>query len=247
LRRIAVALLLALAGPAAGAPAHLAAQDAPKKPWNLTADFGLVNTAGNTQVTTINVKEGFDWRGERWGLTQTFSLVYAEDRGGTTAELWQAGLRGDRRLGGIWRVYGLFTYMRNPFAGIERRLEETVGVLARPLDTERDSLEFDVGLSVAQQYVPDDRRQDFSSARVAAGYRHTFREKAFVLVKALVLPNLRNSADVRFQGELAVGAPFTDHLALKASYAVIYDNAPDTPELDGRVDRFLTASLQVRF
>jgi putative salt-induced outer membrane protein YdiY len=246
LRWIAVALLLALAGPAAG-PAPLAAQDAPTKPWNLTANFGLVNTAGNTQVTTINVKEGFDWRSDGWGLTQTFALVYAEDRGGTTAELWQAGLRGDRRLGGIWRVYGLFSYMRNPFAGIERRLEETVGVLARPLDTPRDSLEFDVGLSSSQQWVPDDRRQDFTSARVAAGYRHTFREKAFVLVNALVLPNLRNGSDVRFQGELAVGAPFTDHLALKASYSLIYDNAPDTPDLAGKVDRFLTASLQVRF
>ena len=242
-RSLQFACLLAL-----GAPAGLPAQtDSIPKSWTLTADLGLVSTAGNTNVTTLNTKEGFSWRAARWGVTQTFQMIYSESEGETTANLWQAGVRGERRIGGAWRAYGLLTFMRNPFSGVDRRFEETVGVLVRPVDTPRDSLEFDVGASLAQQWVTDtDERLDFGSARLAAGFRHRFGDQAYVLATATVLPNLKYADDVRFAGELAVGAPLTRHLALRTSYSLIYDNAPDA-EATGRVDRYLTASVQVRF
>ena len=65
---------------------------------------------------------------------------------------------------------------------------------------------------------------------------------------ATALPNLQHAKDVRFFGEVAVGAPLTRHFALKVSYSFLYDNVPDDgADADGRVDRFLTASVQVRF
>jgi putative salt-induced outer membrane protein YdiY len=239
-------LLVALL--ACAAPGALRAQSDTSKAWQLNADLGLVSTAGNTDVTTINVKEGFTYRDDGWGLTQTFQLLYSENEGERTANLWQAGMRGERRIGGAWRAYALLTFMRNPFSGVDRRFEETVGVLVRPIDTARDSLEFDLGASLAQQWVPDtSERLDFGSARLAMGFRHFFREKAFVLATATLLPNLRHAEDIRFAGELAVGAPLTRHFALKASYSVIYDNVPDGDASLGKVDRYLTASVQVRF
>jgi hypothetical protein len=82
----------------------------------------------------------------------------------------------------------------------------------------------------------------------AAGVRYFFREQAFILATATVLTNLRRALDVRFSGELAVGAPLTRYLALEVSYAILHDNVPDDgADADGRVDRFLTASVQVRF
>ena len=233
----------------AGYQAILHAQtEPPAKPWALTADFGLVSTAGNTNVTTINVKEGFTWLEDGWGITQTFNALYSTNEGETSANLWQAGVRGERRLGGRWRAYGLLTFTRNPFAGVDRRFEETIGVLVRPIDTPRDSLEFDIGASLAQQWVPDtNERLDFGSARLAAGYRHFFREKAYILATALVLPHLQHAEDVRFAGEVALGAPLTNHFAIKASYQFIYDNVPDGDADTGKVDRYLTASVQVRF
>lgn len=246
MRRFTIPLALLLAG----LPATLRAQDAePTKPWALTADLGLVNTAGNTNVTTVNVREGFTWRSDGWGVTQTFSLLYSQNEGETTANLWQAGVRGDRRLGGgPWRAYGLLTFTRNPFAGVDWRFEETGGVLVRPIDTARDSLEFDLGLSLSQQAVPETgERLDFASARLAAGFRHFFRERAYFLATATVLPNLQHGDDLRFSGEVAVGAPLTRYFSLKVSYAFLYDNVPDDEAAVGRVDRFLTASVQVRF
>lgn len=245
MRRIIVLLGLLVAS----GRAVLHAQTEPSnKPWALTADLGLVSTAGNTNVTTINVKEAFSWLEDGWGITQTFNLVYSENQGETSANIWIAGVRGERRLGGKWRAYGLVTFNRNPFSGVDRRFEETVGVLVRPIDTARDSLEFDIGASLAQQWVPDtNERLNFGSARLAAGYRHFFREKAYVLATALVLPNLQHAKDVRFAGELALGAPLTNHFAIKASYQFLYDNVPDGDADNGKVDRFLTASVQVRW
>ena len=244
-RRLPLVVLPLLVATAATA---VTAQEAPKKNWGLTADLGLVSTAGNSEVTTVNVKQAFNWHPDGWGLTQNFSLVYSEESGSTTAELFQGNVRGERRLGTRWWAYAMLTYNRNPFAGVARRFEETVGTLMRPILTERDSLEFDVGLSLAQQRVPDSGEEiTFGSVRLAAGYRHTFGEKAFIQLFGLALPNLRRASDVRFQGEIAAGAPFTDHFALKASYAFIYDNVPDDPAFEGRLDRFLTVGLQVRF
>jgi putative salt-induced outer membrane protein YdiY len=242
--RYPLALLLA------GLPATLRAQATePAKPWSLTADLGLVSTAGNTNVTTINVKEGFSWRSDGWGVTQTFNLLYARNEGETTANLWQSGVRGYRRIGGgPWRVYGLLSHTRNPFAGVAWRFEETGGVLVRPIDTPRDSLEFDVGLSLAQQAVPvTDERLNFASGRLAAGFRHFFREKAYLLATATVLPSLQAGDDTRFAGEVAVGAPLTRYFSLKVSYSILYDDVPDDDVAVGQVDRFLTASVQVRF
>lgn len=233
----------------AGVQAFMHAQSEPSaKPWTLTADLGLVSTAGNTNVTTVNVREGFTWLEDGWGITQTFNLVYSQNEGETSANLWTAGVRGERRLGGKWRAYGLVTFNRNPFSGVDRRFEETVGVLVRPIDTARDSLEFDIGASLAQQWVPDtNERLNFGSARLAGGYRHFFREKTYVLATALLLPNLHHAKDLRFAGEVALGAPLIDHFALKVSYQFLYDNVPDGEADTGKVDRFLTASVQVRF
>lgn len=244
--RIALALGLIVLG-AARPPVARAQADSTFRPWRLTADLGVVNTAGNTDVTTINAKQSFALQQPRWGLTQTFGLLYARDSAGPTAELWNLGLRGERRVRGAWRVYGLVTFQRNPFNNIERRFEETIGVLARPIDTPRDSLEFDVGLAVAQEWaVTGSERFDFASARFAAGFRHFFAEKTYLLLNALVLPNLRTSRNLRFNGEIAIGAPLTSHLALKVSYVLLYDNVPSNGN-SKPLDRFLTASVQVRF
>jgi putative salt-induced outer membrane protein YdiY len=241
-------LLLLACGLASIVPMRALAQaETPTKPWRLTADLGLVNTAGNTSVTTVNARESFTLQYPRWGMTQLFSLLYARDSAGPTAEVWNVGLRGERRVGGMWRAYGLLTFQRNPFNNIDRRFEQTVGVLSRPIDTRRDSLEFDLGVAVAQEWtVADGERIDFGSGRFAVGFRHFFREKTYLLATALVLPGLLGTRNVRFNGELAVGAPLTEHLALKVSYALLYDNVP-TAERDKVLDRFLTAAVQVRF
>jgi putative salt-induced outer membrane protein YdiY len=243
-RTLAALALLALAIPVI---ARAQADSVPKR-WKLDADLGLVSTAGNTDVTTINVKEGFTWRDDGWGVTQTFQLVYSENEGEVGANLWQAAVRGERRIGGLWRLYGLLSFTRNPFAGVDRRFEETAGVLVRPVDTARDSLEFDLGASLAQQWVPDTSlRIDFASARLAMGYRHFFRQKAYVVATATILPNLQFAEDVRVWADVAVGAPLTNHLGLKVGYSIVYDNVPDGDDALRVLDRYLTAAVQVRF
>ncbi len=48
----------------------------------LTGAVGVVNTAGNTDLTTVNVGEEVRWRHGPLGLGQTFSVVYGRSDGG---------------------------------------------------------------------------------------------------------------------------------------------------------------------
>jgi putative salt-induced outer membrane protein YdiY len=92
IRTAAALTLLAL-------PTSLAAQEeAPKRPWTLETDFGFVNTSGNTATTTLNAGQKASITSGGWTLGQTFTAVYGKTEGTTSAESYQARLRGDRAL-----------------------------------------------------------------------------------------------------------------------------------------------------
>src|SRR5262249_45087206 len=73
---IAVACL-AITGPAvAQAPAPAAAPAAPPvSPYKLTLDAGLVNAAGNTDVTTFNAGDRFEYKGRSAGFAQFVNAI----------------------------------------------------------------------------------------------------------------------------------------------------------------------------
>jgi hypothetical protein len=79
--------------------AALSAQQADSTgPLKFTGTIGLVNTAGNSDVTTLNVGDRADYRAGEWGLAQLFNVVYGRNQGVTNTSIWNASLRGDRNL-----------------------------------------------------------------------------------------------------------------------------------------------------
>jgi len=94
-----------------------------------TLDFGIVNAAGNTEVTTVNVGEELLFGAGPWGGKQTFGVVYGRTDGEVSASLWRGAVRGDRSVGGRLGVYLLVAFDRNTFAGLSRRFEEGVGLV----------------------------------------------------------------------------------------------------------------------
>ena len=63
------------------------AQDAPPKPREFTADLGFVNTAGNSEVTTLNVGEKIILRSGKWEHRQQGGSVYGTQDGEQTSNL----------------------------------------------------------------------------------------------------------------------------------------------------------------
>ncbi|MEX0692214.1 MAG: DUF481 domain-containing protein [Gemmatimonadales bacterium] len=230
------ALLLAL---------PLTAQDAPPPPVKLTLDLGFVNTAGNTDVTTLNAGEKLEYKTDGLTLTQTFSVVYARTAGVTNTSQWKGGLRADYALTGLVGVFALGAFERNAFAGLDRRFEEAAGLAAKILTGDANQLNAEVGASLNQQRSVDGTATRFAAGRLALAYRRGFTATAYGTLSGEFLPTFQNLDDYRINGEAAIVAPISARIATKLSYVVKFDNVPE-PTFQ-TTDRVFTAGLQITF
>ncbi len=229
---LALALLLG--------PRPAAAQSADT--LRVTGDVGVVNAAGNTQLTTVNVGQELRWRTGPLTLGQTFAVVYGRTDGETTSSLWRSGARAEYALSPGVSVYGSVAYDRDRFAGIARRLEEGAGIGLGLLRRTRDRLEAKAGLSLVQQRSTAGADDTFAAASGGFSYAHQLGEAASLRQKVEGLANLEDASDFRLTSESALIAPLSRRLALKISYEVRFDNQPE-PGFRS-TDRLLTSGLQ---
>ena len=221
--------------------APLAAQDSLKA----TIDVGFVNTAGNTDVTSLNVGEGLVLMANAWTLTQRFAVVYARTAGVTQTLQWKAGARADHPLAAPLGAFALVAYERNTFAGIDRRLEETVGFTASLLAQDGNTLLTEVGVSANQETPVAGSTATFAAGRLALMYRRDLTETAYATLDSEFLPNLKTTDDYRVNGQASLVAPISSRIATKLSYVVQYDHLPEAGFQT--TDRIFTAGLQVTF
>ncbi len=221
------------------------AQDAPT-PVAVTVDLGFMNTAGNTEVTTVNAGDKLVYTAAPFVLTQTFGIVYGRTGDSTTTNQWKAGVRFDYQLVPRVSVFGQGRFERNTFAGINRRFEEAVGVAALLLDAGGNKLTAEAGASLNQQTSSiTDVTESFTAGRAATEYRRALTEAAYLTLGGEFLPNFEASEDYRINGLAALVAPISKAIALKASYEVRFDNLPE-PTFE-KTDRILTTGLQIVF
>lgn len=235
----AAGLALALAAPG------LVAQEAPKQAWTLQTDFGFVNTAGNTSTTTLNAGQKATYTSGKWTLGQQFAAVYGRTDGVKSAENYAARLRGDYALAPRLGLYLLGGWDRNEFAGISRRFEEGAGLTFRAVTLPRTTLAFEAGVGANQQHSTLGDDFNFGSGRGALLFKQLLGEKAYLTHLAEVLPNFKESEDLRANFETALVAPISAKVAFKAGYVIKYDKLPE-PGFK-TTDRFLTSGLQIVF
>lgn len=223
-------------------PFGAAAQDPPPKPMELTADFGFVSTSGNSDVTTLNLGEKLILRAGRWEHKQQAGSVYGAENDQQTSNLLFGNWRSDFALNSRMALFGYAGYDRNTFAGISRRLEETVGVAAKLLTLASDALTLEAGFGLTQQRSTDGTSNNFSALRTGTLYRHNFSGSSYFTQSIEFLPNLEVSEDYRVNAETALVAPISSHAAIKVGYQIRYDNLPEPAHKKG--DRVFLTSLQ---
>ena len=232
------AAALAIAAPAEG-------QDAPPPPLGIQGDLGLVSTAGNSAVTTLNVGEKVTWNHRALRLTQTFSIVYGRTGDSTITNQWKASVRSDVQIGGPVSIYARGAFERNTTAGIARRFEQAVGLAAELILKERTTLDVEAGTALNQQTSTTDVTNNFASGRVAVAFKQFLTASTFVSQDVEALPNLEETDDLRLNSETALTAPISSRIAVKLAYNVKFDNVPE-PGFQ-KTDRIFSAGIQVSF
>lgn len=211
-----------------------------------TGNVGLVNTSGNSDVTTLNLADKLGVLLGQWTFSQDFSYTYATSNDTVSASLWHAGLRGDRNFSARAGVYLLTDYDRNRFAGIASRMSPSGGLTFAAIADSSDSLRVEAGVGYTwQNSTIRDSVRDYMSGRVAVAFYRRLGGKASVTQGLEFLPNFNQSNDFRINSETAVTAPIGAGIAMKASYVVHYDGVPEPGFKHS--DRILTTGVQVTF
>ncbi len=234
-----------LLGCAILAGSRLAAQDAPPDPLKASIAVGFVNTAGNTEITTLNVEQKLDYQpvGSPWQASQFFNIVYGKQSGTENANLLKTGARIDYGLTPRLSVFAGGSYERNKFAGISRRFEEPVGLAFAVIKTDKQDLSFEGGLNFTQQRDLAGVNNNYTAARAAGKYQYSFSEKSNISQNVEFLPNLDTGKDYRINSETALTAPISSRISMKLSYVIHFDNLPE-PGFK-KTDRIFTSGLQV--
>lgn len=211
-----------------------------------TGDVGYVATSGNQSVETLNIGDKLSAKFDDLTLTQTFVRVYGESEGETTTSLTRASFRMDKGLRtSPFTAYGLITFERNTFAGLASRVTGASGLNVLVLESENDKVLVEGGLSLNRQRGtgPKGKDSDFLGGRAASTYTHQFSKNTAFVQVVEVLPNFRESEDLRVNTETAVTAPITSRIGVKLSYVIRYDGLPQAGFL--RTDRLFTSGVQV--
>jgi putative salt-induced outer membrane protein len=226
------------------APVSVAAQAAPPPPRvGIVVDLGYVSSSGNTDVSTFSLGEKLTWRaGSRVVVTQFVRSVYGETGDSVSANSLNVGAAAEAPVVGRFGAKIGAAFERNRFAGIARRTEESVGLIAK-FNTDRDNLCLEAGAVWTQQRGVDDSTDDFVSLRGAVCYKRVLRGAAYFQQNVEALPNLETSDDWRVNSESALVAPLSARVGLKLSYVIRYDNLPE-PTFE-KSDRILTAGVQI--
>lgn len=220
-----------------------------RKPAELkfTGDIGYVATSGNSSVETLNIGDKFSAKIDDITLSQAFTLIYGESKGEPVTSLYRGSIRIDKglRTECCFAAYSLLNYERNTFAGLASRISGVAGLAAQLLNGGRNKLVVESGLSLTRQRGTGTKGRDvdFLGGRAATTFTHQFSAKASITQSLEVLPNFRESEDLRVNTESALLAPITARVGVKLSYVIRYDGLPESGF--GTTDRLFTSGIQI--
>jgi putative salt-induced outer membrane protein len=211
----------------------------------VTVDLGFVNASGNANFTSLNLGEKLSDKFGRVTLTQNAKALYGRTDGATTTESYDAGARAQYGLTKRIGLYALLAFQRDPFAGLASRWLGGPGVAVSLVQSGRDTLGIESGVTSTRERNTANVTQSFAAARTAANLKHVFAGKSFFTETLEWVANLKTSDDQRLNSETALTAPLSRQIGLRVSYLVRFDNQPE-PGFK-KTDRILTTGVQIAF
>jgi putative salt-induced outer membrane protein YdiY len=212
---------------------------------NLT-DLGLALTTGNTDTSSLRLKQQSSYRWERETVALQARYLKTTASGLTGARNWALAGRYERRLAHHLGGFTGQSVEGDRFAGVAQRYATDLG-LRRTLwwgDVTRGAVEAGYRYQLENREVGPRRYAQI--ARVYAEASYKWNPKVGSLLSVEGLPNLRETENWFLNAELATQAELQGYLAMKVAYALRFSNRPATAGLKS-VDGTLTASLVADF
>ncbi len=230
-------------------PATVVAQqtsDAPDDgPWSGTAEVSLVATSGNSSTRTCGLGGEVTYDPGTWKWLGRASYVESEADNQLRARSQSALVEVSRPVSERLDVYGRGGYLRDLFAGIQRRLTTEGGLAYTVIATEPHSLQLlgGFGFTHERRAVGDDL--SLRTANVTGRYKWALSETSALTEEATFVADPNTGDDWRFTNEVAVAAALSTRLSLKVSHKLSYLAKP-VPGFR-KTDTILSAALVANF
>lgn len=228
-------------------PAGMVFAQEPEKQWKDSAELSYVQTGGNTDVMTFSAKNALTYRfSEKWSGTWELGALYGETDGVNNAERYFTDLQTNYNASDTLYYYAKAGWLKDQFAGIDKRLYVGPGAGYKFLNGERHFLSAEAGLSYATESYTDDTDNDFLEGRAFGKYEFVINPKTKFTQTAEYLHNFDDGEKYRVNTLTGLVTQLTDMFSLKISYEIKYQNEPSPETLD-QTDTLFSVALVVNF
>lgn len=243
-----LALMLVLAVPAVAqdspSTASTSERAKPDRTWKLDFGFSYLATTGNSDTNSLGFNGHYDDKWGLWGLDASASAIQASEDGSTTAENYNAAVRGSRDLSERLALTTGIAGRKDRLAGIDLRTELDVALKWTWLKNEKWTSHLLIGPSWVREKPVDGEVDDYIGAIAQIDGEYQISDSASATARLTYLPDLGDSTDYRTEAEAGLQAAINRRLALKIGYLWLYDNQP-VPGFE-KSDTRTTASLVLK-
>jgi putative salt-induced outer membrane protein len=226
----------------ANAQAAGAGPEEEESPWSGSASLGFLSTSGNTETTSYKTAFGIAYTKNKWTHAFDAAANGADESKTTTAEAYQADWKSSYDFSEHNYLFGLISWRKDRFSGVNQQLSETLGFGRRVIETPAHVLNAEVGAGHRSSDLSDNTSESSVIGRLGLDYTWTFTEtsnfRQTVSVEA-------GSDNTYIESVSAVRASVLGDLGLVLSYTVRHNT--DVPIGSQKTDKLTAISLEYAF
>ena len=197
-----------------------------KKSWTFSSEESYVNTNGNSDAETFSSKNRFEREWSVFALRTRAEALGSRDDEGTTAENYLAEEKFEWLFEKPNYLFELGRWEKDRFAGIDSRTTAGGGFGRQIIKSARQELTAELGGQVSWEDRRDGPAESFGSGRAFARYLLHLSSNSQFSQDLEYLRDFDVSDAYRVNSITALQSLINNHLALKASYEIKFDNEP---------------------
>ena len=220
---------------------------AQEKKWSNAGELSFIDTGGNSNVTTLSVKNLVKHRfSEKVEGSWKIGVLYGKSDNVTNSESYLTELRADYLFTNQLYAALIAGWLKNTFAGIDARYYVGPSVGYKFLMGPKHFLKSEASLNYTKEEYTDNTSGEYLSGKVFALYEYSFSDKNKFSQSVEYIYDFSNADNYNINSITAIISALSDNLSLKSSYEVKYDNEPVPSTLD-KTDTILALTLLINY
>jgi len=207
--------------------------------WNGKAGLGYLSASGNADNFNLNALLNVGYNTQLWEHSLKTLAIGASADGQSSAERYTLDLKSLREVTERDYLFGLLSYQKDRFSGVEQQTSGTVGYGRRIFKTDVHELNVEAGLGYRQIDFADGTDDSGAIARLGGNYLWKFSDNAQFEQQLAIEAGSDNTSTESIS---SVSATLVENLKLALS--LTFKNNSDVPAGNTNTDRFTAISLE---